>query len=389
MPRHKILIEVNNKEKSLLLYEILGGKPNNKLLPSEQTLEQRVIRPAQKGMTCSYHATRMLANRIGKHPEVQNTEERKVERMLSAARKEMTISKLRDDACNLLLDFEDQFDKNNNKTNTAMAKEGVLLMNGTDIEKQEFLGAVVDFAAARTLQKDLKFRPFIQARRKNDMADASNKGLGHLGINFSEEIKQFQGHFRETMKSISRIDQSDEDYNLIMSNAMLNHLQLRFEKFIPLTWHPKVSTFEDFSALLKNHGPLRVGGLYGKEYYDSRSEKHFLPIGNAQLSIGKTVKLDAQFWKAEERLPLRDMIAHAVVAVGTYACGNAKLILFIDPDDVSAPDQPSKLYAMSYKTFCDYAAVSDCIGFIHSQRKIGYIYAAPPEPENPKLKMRY
>jgi hypothetical protein len=329
----------------------------------------------------------MLANRIGKHPELQNTEERKIERMLSASRKEMTLAKLRDDACNLLLDYAELFDNNDDKTNVDWARSKYHLIQGTDAERQEFLAAVEAFAAARTLQKDLKFTPFIQARQNKEMADMRFRGLAALGINFSEEIKKYQGDFRKKMEQMTRVRRSDEDYNLLMTSVIQNHAQLTLEKFTPLPWDPHRSTFEEFCALLKNHGPFVAGGRYGQHYYDSKSD-HRLSIGNAQLSIGKTVKLEAQYWKAEERLSA-DNIGHMVVVVGVHAKGNAKLVLFVDPEDASTADQPTKLYAMSYKTFCEYAAVGDVIQHFSGRQMDGYLYSSPPEPENPKLKMRY
>jgi hypothetical protein len=387
MPKHKLLIDRKNEQESLLLYEILGGKPNNKLLPSEQTIAGRVVRPKQKGLTCHYYALRILANRLGKHPDIQNTEERKVERILSAARKEITAFSLRARSRNLLLDYADLLDHQDNQTNMRMIQMDLVNINGTEEEKKEFVQAVADFSMARSKNKELKFQTFIANRMNNDFNDTHIKAAKITGIDAKNELEHEDKGIRVNINLFNKTVMDDETYDSYRYNLFPITAFLTLGKFTPVAWIPGDSAFEDLSVLLKNNGPLMAGGYYGKSFYDSKSD-HRLSLGKAELSTGNTVDLNAQYWKAEERIP-DEAMGHAVVLVGTYAKGNSKLVLFVDPADESLPNKASKLYAMSYKTLCEHACMTDSIRYIKNGRVDGFLYAAPPEPENPKLKMKY
>lgn len=396
MPRHNLLIDIKNSSETLLIYEILGGKPDNKIPPSAQNINQRVTRPSQKGSTCFYYASRMISNRIGKHPALANTTDRENERLLSLTRKNRTAFSLRSDARTSLLEYGRHLDVMSYKAIELFSNRIASELTDSEIMKTEVKQALSEFTQVRRENRNVRFESFIDRRSKKDSVDTALRNLEIIGLDYESELKKINADsLRTLIQDKANNGASPDDIKHLLATTMLQNAQLKRENFKPLPWvspsNDEKSILQSFELLVQHlvkHGPLLVSGHYGKPYYKSKTD-HYLTVGEGKSASGQPITITAQYWKAEERLPHGLEMGHSIIVVGIQAKKSAKLVYYLDPNDESPASEPSKIYAMSYKNFCEHQGVTNAIDLFNNRYTIGEIYAGPSENERPHLQMKY
>lgn len=95
----------------------------------------------------------------------------------------------------------------------------------------------------------------------------------------------------------------------------------------------------DLGNEIQTHGPLIVGGFFGRNYYDVLPyEREFL--------LGRTVYA----WKKEDARSTLNRDRHVILLIGVKKEANLELVYYMDSSDESDPQDPSKqkIYVMSY-----------------------------------------
>lgn len=372
---------LQNKDSSVL-YSLPPGKPNTKipLVPGEADLRPRVNQSPPKGPTCFYYAFNLLRDRIGANPPKQYERKREIEAFISSYRYQIEqlhhphrSPEVAVDSVFKLIKFDK--DLHSVKTSLPMIIQAIHdaiphLMSGykdalPDLPAQA--ASLVQEFCAQTEYGNLD--DYIKNIKHSKFIAIHQKFFEVLGIDPKKRYDKFQKENTKVHIDSKSMRLSEEmklylleeclkqnpawDIIIQKNPAILGiYSQIAIAEaygFKEAEWKPSQPISSLFQSL-KNHGPLYVGGLFGRSYYAKGP------------TIRQTIEGRPIYgWAPEDRLPAATAghlfgeqvsAGHAIVIIGA-AIGGSKggYVYFVDPSDGSSATDPSqqKIYVISYE----------------------------------------
>lgn len=390
------------------------GKPDPNLpKPVGEDTRKRVAASGSKGLLCWQSALNLVRDRV-KAPNTVGTERRKFEKyaserskaIRSAGNKIPTIARSIEiiinnaaEANKALATSPDQGKESEAAINRATAcleslgqLENLHKITKTNLTSQASQETITRLDSFPNLP--VKLRPVISDFLAQDVFP-----------NFYQFLLDFNRNKDPVLNEsfLKKIGENPEDYIRCIQEVdpkMYNHLLRNTSEFprkLKLTlmdnfafqataknygfafstWKP-LDPFETLLQEFREHGPLIMGGLYGRYYYvDKPTQMNSIK--------GRTV----YGWPPNSKR-INNASAHVVVLVGgqiktiTSQSGTVskqELVYYIDPNDPSDPKHPENqlVYVMSYRrlTSSDDLTISDVFGFRRNVSPFPFAYYYP------------
>jgi len=364
------------------LYEIPPGKPN----PKEPCMvgidsRSRVVKGPIKGKESWYYTFNYIRKRIGKNSCEELKNERDIEKRCSQRRK----------ACVLYLD---SFPTIVYQIDTDKVRNWLIILDYVavedmikhwDILKKEFekpevleggpslLLSLQEFLKER---KDKNLYEFFVRKVYETFNSINADFLTSFGIEpekmYQKEITDQEYPERKAWNKLTRIDKIGIlDFFVRKVSAEKYGLQVA-------SWNP-TKKIEELTYELEQHGPLYIGGAFGKHVYIDEPFKMKNKIGGR----------DIYSWKPGASRNAVVFSAHAVLLIGAKKAQDKSYVFFIDPEDRSDPKdiESQKIYTISYQNLISH--ICDLHGRIrtNSSANIGYAYHGNfrPSTQNDEL----
>jgi hypothetical protein len=135
----------------------------------------------------------------------------------------------------------------------------------------------------------------------------------------------------------------DVDVKAVLLQAMTLQHEAHLYGLAVANWQPK-DGFQALVDAIREYGPCYVKGFIGEKYYHTDALTPTLIEG-----------ITVYGFKSNKRVDEGNAFCHSVVAIGA----SSDKVFFIDPDDESKPDEPIKIYYVSYQTFVNRLANLD------------------------------
>jgi hypothetical protein len=356
---------------------LLQGKPNTKI-PLEngpKDLRPRVVQNPQKGPNCVFYALNMLRRRIGPNPGSDHIEARRIEKICSNFRKELT--QLEDILKIFIPDLIKRF-KNlgvaveNKKTfEELISAVQVLALRAKDQrDKKGCLAAAAFFNDFCSQSECDDIYLFLDEKYKRSERKIYELFLKNMDVNPKEfcvqsilEEQILNGSKTPCSKeSLSRYLECDDPLKMgnvlhVISMIVCSNV-FGFQKS---SWTPDRG-IDKIQECLELEGPLVVSGRFGESLYRNP------PTATDQME-GRPIYT----WKAADRFSPEEQAAHAlhVVVLIKVDKGGLKggFVYFVDPNDGSDPNNPlmQKIYKISYENFISH--ISDVSGSLYVNQK--------------------
>jgi hypothetical protein len=313
---------------------------------------RRVIQLGSKCNTCWDAVFNWLRDRY-RAPNTDNLSERRFEKAASARRKAVTKHELS------LPDLSDQLNDG------AVQRR---LMSFTKQAVQE-PGPLAIIQHLDSFPQTVKLSTVLPDFQKQAKSDNLYDYLVDLKFNRRAEINK--GFFAQIGKdpkdlfaAIKRMDPKryvHPNWDALSPTDQRHFLDIfaRMESaraygLVVSDWHPK-QPFESLVQELDKHGPLSVGGAFGRPHYIFPAKPLKRQIEGRQL----------YGWNKDD--PKREGIVtvHQILIVGAEKTEKQQLVYYIDPMDDSDPAHPEKqrIYAMSYEKLTSPENIFDNHGF--------------------------
>ena len=309
-----------------VFWELAPGKPNphETCMPGRDE-RSRVVQSAQKGGYCWYYAMNMLRVRVGKLPSESFQETRRLEKSISDLRKALLQSDyslpfssdalMNDSVKSLLSSLTKE------KIRSAMSTGDTIIgsyYQGPNFRPlvqffKEFLDSEFDTMLHFLTEKSLKqrreiFRAFCRPRNI-DLKKVYNNSF----------------HSPKAFKDLTSFE-IDVWFNMVMRQEAVKAYDLK-----PVSWMP-TDPFSTLFKILKESGPVQVGGSFGTTKYGEPPFKvEVLPNGIEVLG-----------WKSTARISDVTYSQHVIVLVGAKKVGPKGYVYYLDPNDSSHPDKPEQ-----------------------------------------------
>lgn len=198
-------------------------------------------------------------------------------------------------------------------------------------------------------ERSFDLEVFIQREYIKKEINSAHQLLKKLGkLNSVEQFKKFH----DNMDHLSLIELKflQGIYHTALVNASAKSYQLQ-----PSAFDPK-NGFQGLKDAIKKEGAISFGNYVGTPYYTEPA------IRGGKSKADKRIESQSQYeiysWRAGVKRYglLETNMWHHIVVVGvqTISLRGGKTqdtVLFLDPNDKSLPNQPRKLYRISFDTF--------------------------------------
>lgn len=326
-------IQTIESSDTTILYQLPLGKPNpkEKRMPGEDT-RTRVLQAAQKGITtCVYYAQKRIRRSIGPNHDESLAKEREIEKTWSEYRKEYS------------------------KLPNSIIAFGVALTNNQPLPPGDQMKTYLEEYQMQCALSGGRVSPrqfciMLTIRESGELAIRYLKKL-NIDIKkvYEEEILDPK-YEEERRPSWDRFITSEVTTRSTVITHLTNIKQAESYGLKRSEWRTD-STIDKLISVLKEHGPMAVGGKHGQGRYEDKPFKLQDQIGGR----------DIYGWKPGAKR-IDSSLQHAVVVVGARQVGDKGYVYFIDPEDPSDPastakdgqdDITQKIYVASIKNFCD------------------------------------
>lgn len=283
---------------SFILYIPPAGKPDphQPRDPGEVDTRRKIPQSPQKGETCDYYALNLIRQRYGKRPDPSFAEQRRLEHIASAYRKEFT--------------------RVGASLKVSLASQ--MLQQRTQAEVSDLVNSIsarayIEFGetALRFLQRfDVDPQPTYEAR------------------------EHFPG--RPSWRELDPCQRAYATQAIAFSVLYKNCYKLEES-----SWEP-TQPVEALIQELAIHRMLLVKGAFGKDYYQSK------PLPMKEKIHGRTL------WYWPPNSPRSESLVeiHSIVLIGARKIApNKAHVYFIDPEDGSHPGnrEQQRIYVTSYE----------------------------------------
>lgn len=340
------------KTSSNIVYSLPLGKPNpNSLAKKDVEDRDRVAQTVKKSFSSIYDACNYVRRRIGKNFEKELEEQRQIEKLGSNWRKAHLVAVNKFPLVTTLnTEYQNKFFSSIDQTAARW------LLNPTkecpnwegSVEFSSALSEFLTHCAPTFNISELVFgefggRPSLAHFLKDFLNENKYKNvhefLSHKGSLLSQTdinlIKNIYLNSQNILQEIQEIDDPTTKwhrYREVAQHCLAMAYGLKETK-----WTPE-QNIDSLIKELTEHGPLVIGGEFGKDYYIDSPTK-------IEIIHGK----EACSWKpgAPRR---KGVIQQYVVLVGAKKVKDMGLVYFIDPTEASDPKNPSsqKYYKISY-----------------------------------------
>lgn len=341
---------------SYILRLPLPGKPDpmQKYESGKPDLRARVLQCANKYNTCWYYVFNYLRKRIGKHPDVQELPERKIEKLLSERRKRK--SEYTKKLLNIIQLLDEPEAVGFFRSCTKEDMEIVSLALKPYLRDPKFRVAFDDFNNQSNFDNLYDYLLWLKTGR---FAEIDEKLLHDLGEDPEIRYDSFAQAYPYDVVTEAFKAQKWEQLSTFHKGAWLDSLVMNVAAdrygLKKSTWSPARS-IDDLIAEITLHGPLYIQGYFGSEFYPEVAE--FLMNDKIEGRDVYGFRLGSQMEKA-------GVLCHAVLLVGAKKMNKTGgYVYFIDPNNESDPKEPKKqkIYCMSYAKLA--RDVSDLMGIL-------------------------
>lgn len=376
--------------KQFVLLNIPSGKPNRKT-----SYPPRITQSAQKGLTCFYYAMKVGAILEPDYLKIQGEKHRQAASLYrkSVSQTTVTYEYLRE-----------WFQVVSQKVQTQYP--GVSLPQFISQSKQLFLSILegvgsnpglpsnvsaiyLDFSNRFKASAEQNIKTFLLLDENHAKIDNALTFLSSIGLNPLSEcqalIDEYNRYFKATgikdekilSLDISNFESMDihEKENLL-AQVIEKHIHSIFN-LEASSWKPTEPINTLFDLIKTSTFPIVFYGFFGKKYYNQEASKqpliaHYDILGWPKGSH-KEVKAN------------HNSILHAISVIGveknTKGTTLQGYVYYIDPQDMSVPEQNRLIYKISYEQFCTYCSKNDTFsGPVTSTPKeveYGYSYKRP------------
>ncbi|MBA2653060.1 MAG: hypothetical protein H0U73_12475 [Tatlockia sp.] len=353
-------------ESDSILVHIDPGKPKQ---------EGRKDQPAQKGNTCHYYVMNYLRDRIGKFASDDMAEKRKIEKLLSNQRKEISKSTIISSYERLLsnttvLDHGDEYltiesiQLALNKTlQNFLMDEGFYKFFERNYQRPfaeedkvymaNFISEIKNtyqFCSENEYQKNelLDLNKLTQIKQSRDKISFYERCFKEYHV----DINEFYMQYREEFEGIAYTDleplpvslnQLSDGKKQYVLHQMYQISSFQLNNIISSDWHPK-DGIDSLISVIKECGPMIVSGTMGTMYYDKTSI--------IDLKIGE---IPVKGFKPNSAKIDQNSNAHAILVIGVTKTGYEKtksdLVYYIDPGVPQKVNSPLSIFVVSYNTF--------------------------------------
>lgn len=356
-------INVLEKSKNCILYELPAGKPNKKqpCTVGEDTRD-RVIQSAVKGNACWYYTLNFLRHRIGKNPCEQLVRNREIE-IICSSRNKAQIKHYES-----LPFLATTLDTDENKKELQGINKPIaqtLLPKKAGFETPESLNGrpslypyIVAFVNQNKHENLHAFLLHTAFEKRNEI---NENFLLQLGVN-TEYLYETQMQIEPELRDITW-----EKLNIVVRSSLLNVFvrngSAEAYGLKRSTWKPNKGV-ECLINELNINGPLFVIGHIGKAFYKEA------PFVMKQTFSGRKIYA----WKPGAERISETYLAHSVLLVGAKKVNDNGYVFFIDSLDPSDPNDRSlqKIYLISFTNLTQ--NIRDLRGFSMVKSTFGYAY---------------
>lgn len=365
------LFKVNTS--NAVIINVKPGKPD----PSNPQL--RITQKGQKGYTCEFYALNWIRQRYGKYSKQQP--QRRNEQLISFHRKKWSLltekiqfeQQLIIEIENLKSQYKDLkshilknqcLDYISNPKNLLSFNS--LIDDFISVKRRDLIGKWKSKSQASKLLLLLESKnlsEFLKERHERLFSEYFNEECFCYGVDirkfkptYTTPIFHLQQDLQDKFTREGVVSKSEQDYiynhyfdslNQRSQSLLLNECASYKRKEL---YGLKTNTLDlsknidGLIELLKQYGPVTINGQIGRPYYPQALEK-LKKINNEIFYAFPPHSYNSN--SSEE--------GHVIVLVGAsrqgYSNTNQDLVYYLDPTDESRPDQPAKIYVMSYANF--------------------------------------
>lgn len=338
----------------------------------------RVDQLAQKGETCSYYVMNYLRDRIGKIVPPGLEEKRKLEKIISAQRKEytkLTIIKacewiVVNTAAAFLQTYSAEQITIETIRNTLLKTFQFFLKDSgfstffEEVNRYPFMPEHKEYMKEfiRKIKETYEHYsaeeyPLTELLDINQLtalkqADAFISFYEKCFVEHGLDINELYNKYREDCNDIdigatSPLSSSLSGLAPNVKHVILDNIYqkvcLQLNDIKQTNWHPK-DGIDDLIQLIHNKGPQMASGFMGIHYYDSSSV--------VDINIGN---IHAKGFKSNSVKLNNNNDAHVILVVGVTKAGYKEskhdLVYYIDPKVTQKANEPLVIYTVSYSTF--------------------------------------
>lgn len=338
-----------NRE-NFILYQLRAGKPDPTLECKVEYLENdtraRVKQQPHKQSTCWYYALNMIRERIGKHPSDEVLSKRKIEKLCSERRKQITLCEASLPAIfNYLSSMKDAFSSFNHIKAKELLEEQDILARFFEteemLENKPSPRFIFQNFYSQTIYKNLyDYMWYVRSDKRSVINAEFFKDTGYQPASLYKEAQLNDPvNYRANLGS-----RNWEELETIEQNGLIDryimHISAELYELKKSSWSPFQSAAELMKEI-KEKGPLVVGGIFGESNY-SKAPHEMKKIAGQSIFV----------WNKGERKE-GAVCAHAITIVGIEIKKENALVYYVNPANASDPldRQAQKLYAISYRSF--------------------------------------